>query len=779
MGWKQGALISRRYSLVIFFLLSCVFESMSQGVVECGTVATQENISNLRSINTGLKDFRARSYDQTIRLVINAHIVNESDGTGGLSTDILKLAIAELNDLYFGTPFLFDLQTINFINNSDYFDFNSTNDNDITSQHNFNNTINIYFFNSLAVNNEEICGYAYFPDTGKNFIMMSNGCVPGSTLAHEIGHYFALYHTHGKTNTGTTDELVNGMDCDITGDDVCDTPADPNLSGIVGSGCKMSEVIVDSNGEVFNPDTRNLMSYSNSTCRTLFTEGQIERMYAAYLSFKQNLKISEVYADFISSELSTCQGEEVEFTSTSSGLMDVNWTFSGGSIESSSNLTEVVSFDRPGVFEIKLQGRDALGNIYLKEGKIFVRSTDNDVVDVINEDFESTVSSYSVVNEDDDVTFLPTPLASKNGEQSLYINNYNYNKIGAIDYLIFPKMNAAVTKSITIEFNYAYANIFNIFSEGLEIVYETSCNTWEPIWQSFGEDLVTADIGFYNYVPFERDWKEQIVEFNLPEELQTVRLALRSTNGFGNNLFIDDFRVSPNDPDFRISSIVTEDVICLGDANGSVKVEVAGEGEFLFSLDNIEFGTSETFENLKTGSYTVYVKNVNSNITESQDFEIKSSAAYPKKPVIFEQDDELAANVSLLNGESIQWYFNDQVLEGENGLKIEREEFGIYSVAVTNGTCTSFSEPYLVTSTNDITSGLTETVRIYPNPSEGMIYFNESNNTNLGKVRIFNNKGILVIETFSIPSGIDISTLPNGIYIILIEGVDPIRVVKK
>ena len=63
---------------------------------------------------------------------------------------------------------------------------------------------------------------------------MRNSCAyNGSTIIHEFGHYFSLFHTHGPTNSAITTELVDGSNCTTSGDELCDTPADPNLSGNV------------------------------------------------------------------------------------------------------------------------------------------------------------------------------------------------------------------------------------------------------------------------------------------------------------------------------------------------------------------------------------------------------------------------------------------------------------------------------------------------------------------------------------------------------------------
>ena len=67
-----------------------------------------------------------------------------------------------------------------------------------------------------------LCGYAYYPG-GADVILMKNSCATnGSTLPHEVGHFFSLRHTHGPSNLLTTTELVDGSNCDTDGDEICD-----------------------------------------------------------------------------------------------------------------------------------------------------------------------------------------------------------------------------------------------------------------------------------------------------------------------------------------------------------------------------------------------------------------------------------------------------------------------------------------------------------------------------------------------------------------------------
>ena len=152
------------------------------------------------------------------------------------------------------------------------------------------NRIDVYV---PAIDSSEfVCGRASLngiDDNANSYVMVVGSCIApgGTTLAHELGHYFNLYHTF-ETDFGA--ELVDSTNCATAGDLVCDTPADPY---IIGSPiqwvspldpCRFVYAGVDDRSRFYIPHTANIMSYYDESCHCGFTRGQLARMAAACIA---------------------------------------------------------------------------------------------------------------------------------------------------------------------------------------------------------------------------------------------------------------------------------------------------------------------------------------------------------------------------------------------------------------------------------------------------------------------------------------------------------------
>lgn len=147
----------------------------------------------------------------------------------------------------------------------------------LNSIHHVPNTINIYLVDGIVPpGGGLLCGLAKFPfqtAPEDRYLLLARDCALAiAPFIHELGHFFGLLHTH-ETRFGY--ELVNGSNCLQTGDLICDTPADPKLN-LPNSmyNCSYIGRWVDYNGDFYQPNVDNYMSYSPYLCQQNFTPRQ-------------------------------------------------------------------------------------------------------------------------------------------------------------------------------------------------------------------------------------------------------------------------------------------------------------------------------------------------------------------------------------------------------------------------------------------------------------------------------------------------------------------------
>ncbi|MEL6698858.1 MAG: zinc-dependent metalloprotease [Bacteroidota bacterium] len=144
--------------------------------------------------------------------------------------------------------------------------------------------VNIFMPNTVGGNSS--AGYSsiiggIFTDDDYLFIL-GKGATYG-LIAHELGHFFGLYHTF-ESQFG--EELVDGSNCSVAGDLLCDTEADHGLQhrDVDSLTCSWlyPNSVFDSNNEPFRPSTTNFMSYSQLHCIKDFTPQQLQVMRNTY-----------------------------------------------------------------------------------------------------------------------------------------------------------------------------------------------------------------------------------------------------------------------------------------------------------------------------------------------------------------------------------------------------------------------------------------------------------------------------------------------------------------
>lgn len=218
--------------------------------------------------------------------------------------------------------------------------------------------------------------------SGNNYpLLTSPHLQQGKILAHEVGHYLTLYHTHEQTPLACSGNTL--ATCATDGDRCCDTPATTTLNylcpGAIPNSC------VDPSPNPVD-QIENYMSYSDDNCMNTFTNCQSQRM-AATLTGPRSVLVSAtnlnntgtisgsgtclcnaLVANISVTPASPCPGVNVCFSTTGgTGVTSWSWNFgdlASGPLNTSTLQNPCHVFASAGTYLVTLTVTNALGQTY-------------------------------------------------------------------------------------------------------------------------------------------------------------------------------------------------------------------------------------------------------------------------------------------------------------------------------------------------------------------------------------------------------------------------------
>jgi len=261
-----------RYLTIKICIIFSLF-TYAQNQHECNMDATQEQLffmQNTREIRDSVKQMLQNFRGPAEILPVKIHIMRQADGVTNTNADgedddptdtEIDQMMVNINNQFLPVGIRFkecgdrhniyveDEYPDNALNLYPNFTTYTTFTEDVfLSNETVNSVVNILIVPELNGNNS--CGNSSFPTDSAPFpgntpdrkwIILDSDCINSSTPAHEMGHYFNLYHTHEDWNVWNTQVWDNAVErfarpphpdsnCGETGvgDELCDTPADPH-----------------------------------------------------------------------------------------------------------------------------------------------------------------------------------------------------------------------------------------------------------------------------------------------------------------------------------------------------------------------------------------------------------------------------------------------------------------------------------------------------------------------------------------------------------------------
>ncbi len=400
----------------------------------------------------------------------------------------------------------------------------------------------------------------------------------GRTPTHEFGHCLNLLHPF-QGGCG-----LAGGTCLNTGDLVCDVP--PQLNDLNNS-CSpafntCSNDAIGGNSQNPNPFSTNVpdmvenfMGYGTG-CSVMYTQGQKSRMDIALASYSQLISMTDTAnltftgtndgytappcaptAAIFDFDRFTCVGGTITFEEESYGgpITSYNWSFPGGTPNSSTSAQPMITYNTPGDYDVVLRVSNASGtdslvlNNYVHvEDSLATYSGFN-----YTESFENATSfanDWVIISPSGAAMFDRANFVGKTGSSSLWLNNLNNVYVGGLDQAISPSIKMSDVLSPAISIDVAYRRRTSSSNDKLNFKYSLDCGrSWSTILSTtpgfFAYDNSTQTSNFF---PTQgSQWKNITIPSNfIPVAVRTADHAMfmiEIEHGDGNNFYFDDFKI--------------------------------------------------------------------------------------------------------------------------------------------------------------------------------------------------------------------------------------------
>lgn len=399
-----------------------------------------------------------------------------------------------------------------------------------------------------------------------NFSGMSAPYHLGRTTTHEVGHWLGLRHTWG--------------DGDCTVDDFCDdTPlCDDQLYG-----CRAHPAPACIAGE--RRMIENYMDYSDDGCMNIFTIDQAVRMRIVLENCPRRRSLItspglvppatvdaaiidlpiprdlcpntyNINAILRNNGTGTLTSVPVAYRINSGPWQSLTWT---GSLTGGATTTLTLSgldFSVPGDYTLTVCS-NLSSDPDRTEDTVTTRFKVHDGFYPLFEDFEAyegrafPPSLWRVVNPDNDCyTWRPGHCVGANGQRTtaMFVNLWAYANTGRRDELYTPIIDLTnAPAGVALRFNVAYRRYNDNSTDELRVEISTDCgSTWSatPIFSKSGATLATGANTTTRYIPgAATDWHTETVSLNAYTG-QRIRLRFVTVNQYGNNIWIDNIRIT-------------------------------------------------------------------------------------------------------------------------------------------------------------------------------------------------------------------------------------------
>lgn len=435
----------------------------------------------------------------------------------------------------------------------------------------------------------------------------------GRTTTHEVGHFLGLRHIWGDGNSCSATDYVD------------DTPPQPTATSF----CPTYPVTVCDGNKMF----MNYMDYTDDRCMNIITSGQAGRAQVVLaesprrasllispgatppvpvandLGIKNILAPGAAVCGSTVTPMVSVRNYGTNVISTAQIRMSINGMATetvslpvslqvDGVVQVSFSPVPVPSPGGPFQVEFLItqtnggsdgnpENDDASVNPTIPQGTTLP----------IDEPFDSFPPMWTILNPDNQITWTNV-IAPDNSpdNKAMKVDFYDYENQGVLDWILTPAFTLTTPENGQLKFDVAYAQFPGQEYDGLKVYALPGCNPDLSqailLYSKFGSSLATQPTPTSNpFVPI------NVTQWRKPEAASLMgltavaewQLAFVSYNGYGNNLYIDNIKISQTEiSDIALLNVVSPGIVHC-QPNPTVRFQVSNLGTSAVTSFRMEY----------------------------------------------------------------------------------------------------------------------------------------------------------------------------------------------
>lgn len=196
------------------------------------------------------------------------------------------------------------------------------------------------------------------------------------------------------------------------------------------------------------------------------------------------------------------------------------------------------------VYPSSPNGATVFNTNFAMQNSSFTVSTGAGVVLPLTNTFTSTSFPYAgwvLNNPDGAITWAR--VSTNSG--SMKLDCFSYGSVGEIDEVIIQPVDLTNMTNASMNFKVAHAQYNASYTDALAVLISIDCGTtWTSLWSKSGATLATAAATTSAFTPTAGQWRAECINLASYAGNNQVFIMFRSTNGYGNNIYVDEINVS-------------------------------------------------------------------------------------------------------------------------------------------------------------------------------------------------------------------------------------------